>query len=641
MNTSSRDLWRAVVAHVVLALGCAGSKGSSSQDTVPEPRATPWVEEVDIVGNEALSDDDIIDGLSTRPPSGILTKTRERLDPLLVEVDRERIEAYYKQHGYFDAQVTDVEVTDLGDDEVRVVFHVQEGEPTRVARVQVEGLPPELRDGAAWDHVRDRVLSGDAYDHAAYLEAKDYLRGSLAARGYAHVKVDGTVEVDRERRRAEVTFEVDTGPVVRFGDIIVTGLDEIPESTVRARAPFEPGDVYDPDLIQKYQGRLYELGYFRVASVGMERAGRPARADVIVRVAEGFTRELRLGGGFAADDLHWEVRARGSYIEVGFMDPLTRLRLDVRPAYTWLRGDIGTSGFGGEATAELERRDLIVPLTRGVVRAVYRVTELEAYTSHGPGGRLAFSKGFLDERLTFGLGWELHRLSFPSIADAIGPALREELRLIDPYRVAYFDQFLVYDGRDIPLDPRTGYYVQLRVEEGGNFAGGEFAYVRGTAEVRAYVPAAAHWVVAARARYARTLDGELPITQRYFSGGASHHRGFAQRQLAPYAGGGDTAQIAIGGEALAEGSLEVRYDAFEYRDQWVGFTAFTDAGDVSFEPGGIELGDLHWAVGLGLRYNTPIGPLRFDVARRVTNTEPPYPAPGDVWAWHLSLGEAF
>jgi outer membrane translocation and assembly module TamA len=149
--------------------------------------------------------------------------------------------------------------------------------------------------------------------------------------------------------------------------------------------------------------------------------------------------------------------------------------------------------------------------------------------------------------------------------------------------------------------------------------------------------------LAARAR-AGAVWGEVPVTRRFFGGGANGQRGLPERQLAPFAEGevdGSTLRVPYGGTALAEVSAELRFPL----GSWWGFdfagAAFLDGGDVTEGLDAIALDHLHWASGLGLRVPTPIGAVRLDVGFRLNRYGVGEPRPGDRWAFHLSVGEAF
>lgn len=99
--------------------------------------------------------------------------------------------------------------------------------------------------------------------------------------------------------------------------------------------------------------------------------------------------------------------------------------------------------------------------------------------------------------------------------------------------------------------------------------------------------------------------------------------------------------MPIGGTALYEGSLEVRVDLVKVWGSWLGLATFLDAGDVALQLSDLETAEPHLAAGAGLRFNTLVGPLRFDVGYRLNRHGAGEPDPGERFAFHLSLGQAF
>ncbi|HEX3758017.1 MAG TPA: BamA/TamA family outer membrane protein, partial [Kofleriaceae bacterium] len=220
-------------------------------------------------------------------------------------------------------------------------------------------------------------------------------------------------------------------------------------------------------------------------------------------------------------------------------------------------------------------------------------------------------------------------------------------------RLGVYEQALAVDLRDQPLEPRLGAYGELHTTEGTSLAGGAFNYFEAIGDVRGFVPLPARIVLAGRARFGG-IWGDIPVTERLFSGGAISQRGFSERRLAPFVHGTTfdaqgnqtgTSYVPYGGGGLFETSVEARVPVTTFRTMPVGFVTFLDGGDVTETPGELDLGHLNWAVGGGLRLVTAIGPVRFDVGYRLNRTKPTLdnrnPDPGQSIAYHLTIGEAF
>lgn len=604
------------------------------------------VHRVDIEGNRGVSDGAITSGLAMHGARGLIIKDYVELDEVSLSKDRERIVAYYRSRGYFSARVVRTDTIKRDDGMVQIRHHVDEGAPTRITAVAVDGVPAPLVADA---NDRLAVERGAIYRQDAYLRTKEALRGFLIARGHAHAQVTGEVRVAPERHAAHVRLTADAGPLVTFGSTSVRGLERLPESTVRARVAWDEGDRYDPVKVERTKGRLYQMGYLSSVSVDVPHEGRPETAVITIRAREARRHELELGGGVALDNANTLVRPRVGYEHRGFLHPLLTMRLDARPGII-VRGQGDAGQFAGEASAGLERIDLFAPRLRGAFTVTGQVSELETYSARAAGARVGLDRPFLSDRLIAGVGAAWRVFDFTRVSEAIGPEERmrvdlpvaAELGGLDT-QLGILDQSIALDLRDVPLDARRGVYLELRAEEGQGLAGTSRAFVRLTPEARAYVSPLPRLVLAARVRYGSSVGTSPPITQRYFSGGASSHRGFTYRRLSPMSSGmtDDGDRIAIGGTTLLESSAEARLDVTKLWGSWLGVVAFVDAGDVTPEGAQPDPRDLHWAAGGGLRYDTLIGPVRLDVGYRLNRTQSDEPDPGNRVAVHLSLGEAF
>jgi translocation and assembly module TamA len=202
--------------------------------------------------------------------------------------------------------------------------------------------------------------------------------------------------------------------------------------------------------------------------------------------------------------------------------------------------------------------------------------------------------------------------------------------------LSYLEEAITWDRRDDPLEPRRGTYASLSLQEGGGPLGGTYKYLRVLPEVRGYLTFGGGPVTLA----SRLSVGELytasgnptdsAVDTRFYAGGAFSMRGFNERRLSPLllttppATSGNPQptpfSLPIGGNGLFDGSFEVRW----YATSHFVFAAFLDVGQVTEGQLGVsELGHLLYAVGPGVRYLTPIGPIRLDLGVRLPFGRPP------------------
>jgi translocation and assembly module TamA len=598
----------------------------------PRKPGDEYLKAIHVEGNQQVKDRHLVSGLALQR-----AKKRNRApDPYLVQLDRDRIRGEYMRRGFFGIDVRS-RVERAGDAST-VVYTVEEGQRA-ATRVAITGIPrdPDLPIAK----VRATLpLADDApFNYAVYEAAKPLLVGVAQDAGYAHARLESAVYADRANRTATVQLDYDLGPKCTFGPIEVTGVEGDLAGAVRARAKFAQGDRYSTKAIAATQRQLYGMGRFSTVQVQPSETEGPV-VGVKIAVSEAARREVRFGGGFGLDPTAYEVRGRADYTIAGWPFPLDTATIDLRPAYAYMRTD-GSWQPRIRALARLERQDLLWTYARGEVEAGYSYVAIEAYTSYGPRARLGFQTPVGTQRVQAGVGWALEQLDFRTLSPLIKP-IAPELGLDGTQRVGVYTQMVTIDLRDHPVEPTLGAYAGLRSAIGTKYAGGAYEYVQLIPELRGYVPLGSV-VLGARVR-AGAFFGETPATERFFSGGASNHRGFGERKLSPAITGevnGQEHTVPYGGTALLETGIEGRFPITNWRKIGIGGALFFDGGDVREELAQIAPGALHWAAGVGLRFKTLVGPVRADLGYRLNRTGPDEPAPGSRFAFHLSLGEAF
>lgn len=618
------------VAVVLIAAGCAGKRPT----TATLPAGQRAVTRIELVGVRAFAHADVLAGLATE---------QARRDGLpferaQVREDRRRVLARYVRAGYWSAEV-DSEVDD-DSGQVRVRFTVVEGPRARLAAVDISGLPAELTR----DDVRGAIdlADGAPFDYTKYDRAKPALIALLDRHGYAHGRVDAWVDADRAAGQATVRLRFEPGPRTRLGAVTINGVDGDLRDAVRARLALRPGEPYSSQALVAAQASVVELGRFTSVRVEPDRSVAATEVPVVVTVTRAPPNELRGGGGIGIDPATYQLRARGGYTRAGFPDALTTARFEVRPALVRVRATDDNEPRV-EATVGLDRADLWRPRVRGEIEAGFTYETLEAYTSVGPRLRVGLRSPIGSPSVSVAIGWQLRVLDFPQVDPAIDDTpLEHALGLDEAYRLGAYTQALIVDLRDDPVAPRWGAYGELRVEEGNRWAGGAFQYVKMVPELRGYLPVGPV-VLAARAR-AGAIVGKVPVTQRLFAGGAYSQRGFPERRLAPTATAvvaGEPHATPYGGGALVETGVEARTHLFTIKKVRFDGAVFLDGADVAEDLGALDVTDLHWATGGGIRVPTPIGAVRIDVGVRLNRLGAGELRPGERFAYHLGIGEAF
>jgi outer membrane protein assembly factor BamA len=626
--------------YALLGFGVAACGHPSSTEHPGEP----YVTGVEVHGNQAIDDDTLIGGLTTQRAA----EHGLALDPYELDQDSERLRGLYQRRGYFEVAVHP-EARHAGN-ATTVVFTIREGVRARLARIEVLGLPedPALTPSG----LRARVASGDGepFDYDTYDAAKATLLLAVQDAGYAHASLDATVIADRQRHEAVVRLVFVPGARCTFGEVTMVGVTGELAEAARARSAVRTGERYAATALRTTQAALYELGRFAIVRVEPALDRDDAVVPVRITVSPASRHELRFGGGLGLDQLTWQVRGRAGYTQAGVLDPLTTLDLELRPAVTVPQvsfvPDLGKPEPRVEGEVSLHRLDLFRPRLTGELAVTAQYLALEAYTVYGPRLRAGLSTLLRGHQLQLAAGAQLWVLGFSAPSAALDAATISQLGLDRDEQVVALDQSAVLDLRDNLLDPTHGGYAALHLVEGIPGVVGSGRFLQATPEVRGYLSLAG-FVVSVRAKVG-VIAGDVPVTERFYGGGAASDRGFAERQLSPHATAlvnGSVDSVVIGGAGEIETSLELRHPIGHWRGlPWIG-AVFLDAGNVTGTAAELSPASLYWAAGAGVRVTVGPVPVRVDLGYRLNRTGPgdPLAAPAvlDRLEYHLGIGEAF
>lgn len=504
---------------------------------------------------------------------------------------REALEAY----GYYAATVTRSLRFDT--DCWTATLNVVAGDPVRIRAidVRVDG-PGRAQPGFAALRTSSPVVVGNTLEHAAYERDKRRF-GDLATRlGYFDAKfTTARIDVHVPEQAADIVLVYETGPRYRYGDVSFD--QQVISETLAARyVDFAPGQPYDAAQIRELYQALLATSYF--ASVDIRTTPREAEAivDVAVRLTAAKHRSYSAGVGYGTD-VGPKVRAgyinrrrnlnghqleiKGSYSDVivetgaGYRLPLNN------PREQWLNFDIGYRRESPDTSDSRVYKAGVKRFQRQGerwLRTVFLDYALEDYTVSLDKGR--------SRLLTPGISWKR----------SPGGKLAR---------------------------PLNGLSLNLQLSGAADFLLSDTSFVQMLASGKFVTPLWDGARVLGRLELGATLKDEfaaLPATVRFFAGGDTSVRGYDYKALGPR-----DAQGVVGGSQLAVGSLEIDQLV---RPNW-SVAAFVDAGN-AFDRFWDE--SLAVGVGAGVRWYSPLGPIRFDIAVPLKNSAP------DSFRVHITLG---
>jgi outer membrane protein assembly complex protein YaeT len=604
------------------------------------------VTSVKFTGVKAVTPAQIRSVLATVQSSKIPWGTKHFFTREQFEADLKRIVAFYKDRGFPDAKVRSFDVKLNGtQDAVDVTLNIDEGQPVLVEQIEFTGfdaLPPahlaalRTRLPLKTQAPLDRALA-QASREAALDEVKDH--------GYPYATVRLTERPGSTNHAQILTLTSTSGNQARYGQVEVTGNTSVDDHVVQRQLLFRPGRLYRLSQVQESQRHLYGLETFQFVNIEptVQDGEQPETIPVHITLTEGKHRKVNFGIGYGTEE---KARASIDWRHVNF--------------------------FGGARTMEIESK--YSSLSRGV-RANFRQPYLfsprynllvsaqswhnaePAYTLTTNGGKVTVERalarrGPFSQRgsstamsLTYTNEFESYRVSQEALDT---PTFRNTLISLglDPRTgqgrglLSSLDFDLHRSTADSSLNAQHGYTADVHLEQAGKLFGGDFNYLETILEGRYYLALGHVAVLAVRARGGAidpsdSVDANVPFFKRYFLGGASSLRGWGRFDVAPLEHG-----LPVGGHTVFESSAEVRAPVFRS----LSAVAFIDAGNVWSKAWDFNLNDLRYDVGPGLRYNTPVGPLRFDLGYQL-NRIPGLlvngkPEPRRLRV-HFSIGQAF
>lgn len=564
------------------------------------------------------------------------SRERNFFDRTRFDADLKRIEAFYADRGFPGARVTSFDV-DLNDrqDSVAVVLNISEGEPVRVVAVELRGfevIPP----GHYETLQRQMPLRvSEPRDRQKVIASREMALNELRDHGYPHARVQTGEDDGPGGKAARVVFTAEPGTLAHFGPVEIVGHRSVGESVIRRQITFKPGDLYRRSLVQETQRRLYSMELFQfvnIESLDAERQSPEVRTRLTV--AEGKHQRMNGGVGYGTEE---KARLDGEYKHVNFLGGARSAGVHAR----W-------SGFDrGVRVDFVQPYFLFSGFTLGADAQRWR-TDTPAYNSVVTGGRLAYtyrpsrltsaSVSFASERSNTEVKPEVR--DDPDaynglIALGIDPTTNRQEGTLSTF--AFDVQRSTADDR---LNARRGYQLSFHAEDAGRLLLGTFDYYAVSADARHYLPLGPSVVIAHRLQFgnieARGGDPrEVPFSKRYFLGGATSLRGWGRYEVSPLSDG-----LPIGGQTMIAFNSEARV---RIRGSLSG-VLFLDGGNVWADRRALDLSAVRSATGAGLRYRTPVGPVRFDFGYQLNpnealrvNGEPQVRR----WRVHFSIGQAF
>jgi translocation and assembly module TamA len=524
------------------------------------------------------------------------------------EEDVEQFLKILRSAGYYGAEVT----VDLDEEQAppTIVFDVRTGEVFRFESIEWtadESGSRYLRKLPKSDDLGLR--KGDPARAQPILDAERRIIQALKKRGHPFAKMgDRRVVVDHQTRTVQVTFTLEPGPVAHFGPTTVTGLKNVREPAIRNRFLWKQGDRFNAELITETEKELAKSELFSLVRITpAESLDADGQLPMTLEVNERKHRSVKVGASYRTDEgpggaFGWEHRNLFHHGE--------KLELNATASLI-------SSAFD----ASFLKPDFFRPNQSLLLDSRLANDDTEAYISR-----------YLEAGIT------LERKVGKTMKWSLGPTFRweqvEQLGEEEEFALLGFQSLFGWDRSDNLLDPTRGGRLQLQATPYWDTLDPGLAFAKGSIGYSHYfrLRDSPRIVLAARTALGFLAGAErdaVPADLRFYAGGGGSVRGYPYQTVGPLTDSDDP----LGGRSLFEVSTELRVRVT--RD--IEVVGFIDGGS-AFESSTPDFSEeVLWGTGLGLRYHTPIGPLRLDVGVPLQRRE----EIDDFFQVYVSIGQAF
>ncbi len=571
------------------------------------------IERIMFEGNEAFSDKELKRQMATAEENILSWFTSAGdLDENKLEQDVARLTSFYKNNGYMQARVGEPEVNFVGQ-EIEITIEINEGPRFRVGEVSLTGdlileqaeLIESLKIRQEEFYNRE-ILRGDVLN----------LTDLYSNQGFAYADVAPQVKQDSEKRVVDIVFDIKKGQQVYFEKIIISGNTKTRDKVIRRQLRVYEQEQFSSTRLKRSIRNLYRLDYFEQVNVDTSKGSADDKMVLKIDVVEKSTGAFSFGAGYGnADKLYGTISisernlfGRGQKLELkGTMGSKTQdIDLTFTEPYVW---DIPLSGtltfYNWKYDFEEYDKDSfgfglsfsypIFNYTRARLGYVYDIADISNISSDAPGS--------------------IKELNGKNTKSSIKSSLR-------------------YDSRDSTFVPSEGSNHGFSFEFAG--LGGDIGFMKYIGETTYYLPLFWGLVLAphAEAGYVnKTRTKKLPDYEKFYLGGIGSLRGFKRDDLAPR----DNDNNSIGGDKYVQFNLDLTFPLL--KDQGVFGGLFFDTGRVYGDNERIELdpGDLRQSAGLGIRWLSPMGPVRLEYGFILDQKETD-DGPGN---WEFSMASAF
>ena len=543
------------------------------------------IQEITFEGNRAYTDNELRDMMETSEwgifsfitDSGVFNEYK-------LKQDTNKLMVYYLNNGYVNARIGEPEITH-DKEGIYVKIPIIEGKQFRVGDVKITGDILTVSQSELM--ARLRITEKDYFDREAIIKDLDMLTEACNKEGYAYASVVPRTVSRNEEQRVDITYNIDKGDLVYINRIYITGNTSTRDKVIRRELAAVEGDLYDSSKVKTSYMKLNRLRYFEEVNFQTEKGTDEGFMDVNVHVRERSTGLFSIGAGYSAID------------NLVFTAQVSEQNLFGRGQTLGLSAYFGSN----KTTYKLSFVDpwlFDMPLwSKFDLWNMERDYDSYDVDTKGFGATLGYPlfeyvKGYVGYRFTID--------DITNVSSTTSKYIREQEGETTSSGVTLS---LSRNTTDDMMFPSRGSKNSVSTEVTGTIFQGDVSFARHIADSRWFFPMPLDTVFGIHGRigYIQGLEGkEIPVFERFYLGGINSLRGL--REIGPVDSEGD----CIGGETMLNFNAEVVFPLI--KDAGIKGVVFFDTGNAWNS--GYHIGDMRQTAGAGVRWYSPIGPLRLE-----------------------------
>lgn len=582
-------------------------------DFTIEEGAKTYIKEITFKGNAAFDHDDLEDVIETSEKGFFSWLTESGLIKMdMLRNDAAKIGAFYHNNGFLEAKVGEP-IVQQKEEWLHITFVIQEGPRFKIGTIDFTGdLITEKEKLLERLSIRDETYLSRKSLREDILSLSDY----YSEHGYAFAEFDPNIDKSASGKRLDIIFNIDKGDLVYINRIIISGNTRTRDNVIRRELAIEEGGLFDSKALRKSNQKLQRLSFFEEVNITPEPTADKTKMDIMIEIKEKPTGKFSIGGGYSSVD------------HLVFMAEISESNFLGRGDKLSLKGTLG--GSSDQYTLSYTNPRLFDSQLSWGVDAFDMMREYTDYTKDSKGGALKVGYPIFEKWRAY-FKYSLTDTELTDVDDDASYIIKESqgIELTSAIQLS-----LKRDTRDRLYGATKGSRHLLSVKYAGGPLQGDSEFTKVTASTSWYFPMFLKTVFHFKASAGQIFENEtdkLPVYERFYLGGINSVRGFDYAGISPK--DPVTAEL-IGGDKMWYANFEFIFPIAA--EQGVNGVLFFDAGKVMGDDDSWGFSDYRTSVGIGLRWLSPMGPLRIEWGYNLDPEEGE-----DQSIWDFTIGGVF